>query len=105
MFVTVTTADTSGETLGNATIVAEEMEGWLKEMEGFEGFLLLSCEEQSIGLTFWTSREIAEHHAVARTEFRERMLGIAGVRIETVVDYEIAFARFGPRLLAAVAGT
>ena len=103
MFVTVTTADTTGETIGNAAIVAEEMEGWLSQMEGFEGFLLLSGEEQSIGLTFWTSREVAEHHAVARTDFRERMLAIAGVRIEHVVDYEIAFARFGPQLLEAVA--
>jgi hypothetical protein len=33
------------------------------------------------------------------------MLGIAGVKIEDVVDYEVAFARFGPRLLAAVADT
>ena len=31
------------------------------------------------------------------------VLAIAGVRIEHVVDYEIAFARFGPQLLEAVA--
>ena len=101
MFVTVTTADTTGETIGNATIVAEEMEAWLREMEGFEGLLLLAREGRALGLAFWASREIAERHAVARAEFRERMLGIAGVRIEEVVDYDVAFARFAPGLAAA----
>ena len=101
MHVTVTTADTTGETIGNAAIVAEEMESWLREMEGFEGLLLLASEGRALGLAFWASREIAEHHAVARAEFRERMLGVAGVRIEEVVDYEVAFARFGPRLIEA----
>jgi hypothetical protein len=101
VFVTVTTADTTGETIGNAAIVAEEMEAWLREMEGFEGLLLLASEGRALGLAFWASREIAEHHAVARAEFRERMLGIAGVRIEEVVDYEVAFARFGPELIKA----
>lgn len=101
MHVTVTTADTTGETIANAAIVAEEMESWLREMEGFEGLLLLASEGKALGLAFWASREIAEHHAVARAEFRERMLGVAGVRIEDVVDYEVAFARFGPRLIEA----
>ena len=101
MHVTVTTADTTGETIANAAIVAEEMESWLREMEGFEGLLLLVSEGKALGLAFWASREIAEHHAVARAEFRERMLGVAGVRIENVVDYEVAFARFGPRLIEA----
>lgn len=104
MFVTVTTADTTGETIGNAAIVAEEMERWLREMEGFEGLLLLAREGRALGLAFWASREIAEHHAVARAEFRERMLGVAGVRIEDVVDYEVGFARFGPGLIEAAAG-
>ena len=101
MHVTVTTADTTGQTIANAAIVAEEMESWLREMEGFEGLLLLVSEGKALGLAFWASREIAEHHAVARAEFRERMLGVAGVRIENVVDYEVAFARFGPRLIEA----
>jgi hypothetical protein len=29
------------------------------------------------------------------------MLSIASARIEEVVDYDVAFARFGPALLAA----
>jgi hypothetical protein len=40
-----------------------------------------------------------------RTEFRERILAIARVEIQEVVDYELAFARFGPALLAAAGAT
>ena len=101
MYVTATTAHTAGEPMENATIVAEEIERWLRETDGFEGFLMLAGEEKSVGLAFWASRHDAERHAVARTEFRERMLAIAGVRIEEVVDYEVAFARLGPGFLAA----
>ena len=101
MFVTVTTADIAGEPVENATVVAEEMERWLRDAEGFEGFLMLAGEGKAVGLAFWASREVAERHNVARSEFRERMLSIANVRIEAVVDYEVAFARFGPGLIAA----
>jgi hypothetical protein len=101
VFVTATTVDNSGQPSEIASIVGEEMERWLRGTEGFEGFLLLAGEEKSVGLAFWTSREVAERHAVPRAEFRERMLSIAGVRIEEVVDYDLAVARLGPALVAA----
>jgi hypothetical protein len=101
VYVAVTTADTSGEPIENASVVGEEMDRWLRDTEGFEGFILLAAEGKAVGLAFWTSREVAERHNHARTQFRERMLSIAGVRIEEVVDYEVAFARFGPGLMAA----
>ena len=101
MHVTVTTADITGETIGDATVVGEEMERWLRDADGFEGFLLLAGETKAVGLAFWASREVAERHNHARTQFRERMLSIAGAEIEDVVDYEVAFARLGPGLIAA----
>ena len=101
MHVTVTTTDITGETTGDATVVGEEMERWLRDAEGFEGFLLLASETKAVGLAFWASREVAERHNHARSQFRERMLSIASARIEEVVDYDVAFARFGPALLAA----
>jgi hypothetical protein len=101
VYVTVTTADTSGEPIENASVVGEEMDRWLRDTEGFEGFILLAAEGKAVGLAFWASREVAERHNHARSQFRERMLWIAGVRIEEVVDYEVAFARFGPGLMAA----
>ena len=62
MYVTVTTADTSGEPIENASIVAEELERWLRETDGFEGFLMLTGENKAVGLAFWASREVAERH-------------------------------------------
>jgi hypothetical protein len=104
VYVTVTTADTMGEPSENAAVVAEELERWLSGADGFEGFLMLAGDGKAVGLAFWTDRKAAERHNFARTQFRERMLTIAGVRIESVVDYEVAFARFGPGLIAAAAG-
>jgi hypothetical protein len=101
LHATVTIAHNSGQPDDLAPVIGEEMERWLREVEGFEGMLLLAGEERSIGITFWESREVAERHAVARAEFRERMLSLAGVQIEEVLDYELAFARLGPGLAAA----
>ena len=96
MFATVTTTDPGGEPLSTGTIIGEEMERWLRDLEGFQGFLLLANEGQVLGITFWASREIAERLAGLRSAFRERALAVAGVRIEDVVDYDVPFARFAP---------
>ncbi len=101
MYVTLTTADTTGASIEDASVVGEEMARWLRDTDGFEGFLLLAGEQKAVGLAFWASREVAEHHNHARAQFRERMLSIAGVQIEDVADYEVAFAHLGPGLRAA----
>jgi hypothetical protein len=103
VYVSHTTVDTAGQPLAIGTAVAEEMERWLRELEGFEGLVLLTGEGRAVGLAFWESREVAERHASVRAQFRERMLAIAGVRIEEVVDYEVAFARLGAGLTSAAA--
>ncbi|HYK07136.1 MAG TPA: hypothetical protein VEW11_05150 [Gaiellaceae bacterium] len=101
MYVTLTTADTTGASMEDASVVGEEMARWLRDTDGFEGFLLLAGEEKAVGLAFWASRDVAERHNHARAQFRERMLSIAGVQIEDVADYEVAFAHLGPGLRAA----
>lgn len=98
MHVTVTSAKTSDQPLENATIVAEEMVRWLRDIDGFEGFLMLSQEGLTLGLSFWESREAAERHRVARAQFRERMLSIADVEVEESSDFEVTFADLGRRL-------
>ena len=95
MFVSLTSADIGDEPLENAAIVAEEMERWLGELEGYEGFLMLSRPGRALGLVFWESREIAEGYAASRSQFRERMLSIAGVTIENVEGYEVVYSRLG----------
>ncbi len=95
MHVTLTRVSTGDQPISTATIVGEEMHGWLRDLEGFEGFLLISREGTTIGLTFWASAEIAERYRAARDEFRSRMTSVAGVQIEEVVDYELTFAQLG----------
>jgi hypothetical protein len=87
---------TSDHPIENATIVAEEMHGWLRQIDGFRGFLMLSKEGSTIGLTFWESREVAQRHRVARMEFLERIASVADIEIEEVLDHEVTFAELGP---------
>ena len=92
MHVTLTRVSTGDQPISTATIVGEEMHSWLRDLEGFEGFLMLSREGTTLGLTFWASAEIAERYRAARDEFRDRMTSVVGVEIEEVVDYEVTFA-------------
>ncbi|HYY04686.1 MAG TPA: hypothetical protein VE736_12435 [Gaiellaceae bacterium] len=94
---------TSDQPIGNATIVGEEMERWLREIDGFEGFLILSREGSSLGLTFWQSRDVAERHRTARMQFIERMTSIAGLEVEEIVEYELTFAQLSPLVTGATA--
>ena len=93
MHVTLTRVSTGDQPISNAKIVGEEMHGWLRDLEGFEGFLMLSCEGTTLGLTFWQSSEVAERYRTSRDEFRQRMTGVAGVEIEEIVDYQVTFAQ------------
>jgi hypothetical protein len=90
--VTLTRANTGDQPISTATIVGEEMHRWLCELDGFLGFLVFSRDGESIGLTFWESREIADRYRSSRDEFRDRIFNVAGVAIEEVVDYELTFA-------------
>lgn len=100
MYVSLTRVKTSDQPIENATIVAEEMLRWFREMEGFEGLLMLSKEGTTLGLTFWESREVAERYRVSRMQFRDRMTSAANVEVEETVDYEVMFAHLGPSLAA-----
>jgi hypothetical protein len=82
--------------MSNAPIVGEEMLRWLQEAEGFLGLLIVSREGSSLGLTFWESSELAERQRTARMSFLERIMSVANVEVEEVVDYELTFARIGP---------
>jgi hypothetical protein len=99
--VTLTRVSTGDQPIATATIVGEEMHRWLRDLEGFEGFLMLSREGETLGLTFLQSAAIAERYRASRDEFRERMTGVVGVKIEEVLDYEVTFAE----LRALMVGT
>jgi hypothetical protein len=95
MHVSLTRVSTADKPIELATIVAEEMHGWLREIEGFEGFMMMSRPGTTIGLAFWASREVAEAHRVARLGFIERMTATVGVTIEEITDFDVAFAELG----------
>ena len=96
MFVTSTRVNTSDQPIENARIVAQEMVRWLRDIDGFEGFLMLSREGTTVGMGFWESREAAERQRVLRTQFIERISSVVGVEIEEMVEYEVMFAELGP---------
>jgi hypothetical protein len=95
LHVSLTRVNTGDQPIENATIVGEEMLRWFRETEGFQGLIILSHEGESIGFTFWESREVAERHLVSRLQFRDRMMAAAGVEVQETVDYELTFADLG----------
>ncbi len=98
MYVTFTRVNTKDEPIENTAIMAEELVSWLRDIDGFDGFLMISREGTSIGLAFWESREVAERNQVARTQFVGRMMSVADVEVEERTDFEVVFAELGPRL-------
>jgi hypothetical protein len=92
----MTRATTGDQPQENATMVAEEMHRWLADIEGYRGFVMLYEEGTSVGLTFWESREVAEQHRAVRMQFIERMLSAAGVEVQDISGYDVAFADVGP---------
>jgi hypothetical protein len=93
--VTLTRVNSTDQPPENAGIVAEEMHGWLRDIEGYEGMLMLASDEQTIGITFWRTREDAERNSALRLEFLERMISVAGVEMEERIDLDVRFAQLG----------
>jgi hypothetical protein len=99
VYVTMNRVKTSDEPVEGAGIVGEGIEDWLRDVEGFEGMLMLSREGISVGLTFWESREIADRYRQLRMQFLDRVLSVAGVELEESIDFEVTFAQLSPRLM------
>ena len=98
VYVSFTRVNTADQPPENAVIVAEEMLRWLRDIDGFDGLLIISREGTTLGLTFWESREIAQRHRVARMQFLDRMTSVAGVEVEETDEFEVSLAELGPRL-------
>jgi hypothetical protein len=91
VFVSMTTVATGDEPARNAAIVGEEMLGWLQEVEGFKGLVILYQPGRTVGLTYWESREVAERLLPLRMEFLERMLSVANVEVESIEGFDVAY--------------
>jgi heme-degrading monooxygenase HmoA len=83
-----------------ATIAGEEMLPWLRQMDGFDGLLMLTDEEAAttLVLAFWEDRAAAERHRTVRAEFRARVTAAVEVTVVETADYEVSFVHLGPRL-------
>jgi hypothetical protein len=89
----MTTAATGDEPAENATMVAEEMCGWLHGVDGFEGMLMIHQPGTTIGLTFWRDREVAERALALRMQFLERIASVADVEIDRIEAFDVVLAR------------
>lgn len=81
-------------------MAGEEMLPWLRQIQGFDGLLMLTNEAEGTTLvfSFWESREVAEAHLAARMEFRDRVTSTVNVQVEETIDYEVTFAHLDSRL-------
>lgn len=104
MHVRFTRVDTADQPIDRATIVAEEMLGWLRDMDGFRGLVTLSREGTTLGITFWETKEQSDQHLPTRMEFLGRMTSMADVKVEESTDYELTFAYLGPDAVDALSG-
>ena len=96
MYVSMTTVATGDEPIENAAIVAEEMLGWLRDVEGFEGLMMLSKEGTTVGLSFWETREVAERLRPLRLQFLERITAVAAVEIQKIEGFDVVVNRPAP---------
>jgi hypothetical protein len=101
VFVSVTTVDTFERPIREAAIVGEEMQTWLRDVDGFEGIMVLSREGTTLGLTFWEHEEAADRARTLRMQFLERIVSVADVVVQGIDGYEVAFAALGPGLADA----
>ena len=93
MFVSVTREKTPDQSTADAAIIGEHIDGWLREIEGFHGLLILSHGGTTLGLAFWESREVAEHNGFVRAQLLERVSTLADLEVEEVLGLEVAYAQ------------
>jgi hypothetical protein len=74
-----------------AGMAAESLLSWLREFDGYRGFIVLADEEGGTArfMTFWEDRHALEKSAQGRKEVRERLAQTAGVDIESARAYTV----------------
>jgi hypothetical protein len=89
-----TTKGTGEDMLAVAAMAGETMVEWLRDIEGFEGLLMLSNDETGTThvISFWESKEIADRSRVARLKLRDRITSTVDVEVQETEPYEVAFA-------------
>ena len=89
-----TTTGTAADMTAIATMAGETMVEWLRDIEGFQGLLMLSNDDTGTThvISFWESKEIAERSRVARLKLRDRITSTVSVEVQETEPYEVSFA-------------
>jgi hypothetical protein len=102
MFANVTEVRGSvADFTATAGMAAESLISWLREFDGYKGFIVLADEEGRTArfMTFWEDRHALEKSAQGRKQVRERLAKTAGVDIESARAYTVlmvdGFAGYG----------
>src|SRR5580765_1696699 len=92
MHASMTTTQGTSEDL--AAMAGETMVEWLRDLEGFEGLVMLSNDQTGTThvISFWESKQVAERSRVARLKLRDRITSTVGVEVRETEAYEVAFA-------------
>lgn len=97
MYASVTRTTGSNENMAElAVMVGETMVTWLREIEGFEGLLILTDSETGASqvMALWESRDVAERHREARMRLRDRVTATVSVHVEETVYFDAPFVHF-----------
>jgi hypothetical protein len=89
-----TTQGTAEDMVALAAMAGETMVEWLRDLEGFEGLVMLSNDETGTThvISFWASKEVAERSRVARLKLRDRITTTVSVEVQETEAYDVAFA-------------
>jgi hypothetical protein len=88
-----TTKGTAEDMTAVATMAGETMVDWLRDIEGFEGLLMLTNDDTGTThvISFWESKEIAERSRVARLQLRDRITSTVSVEVQETEGYAVSF--------------
>ena len=95
----MTTTKGTAEDMGAlATMAGETMVEWLRELEGFQGLLMLSNDETGTThvISLWESKEVADRSRVARLKLRDRITTTVSVEVQETEAYDVSFAELTP---------
>lgn len=96
MYASLTTTKGSVDNLADVAVMAgETMVMWLREIDGFEGLLMLSDEASGTThvISLWRDRAVADRHLEARLRLRDRITATVDVEVAETAHYDVPFAQ------------
>lgn len=95
MFASMTTTRGSIDDITEvARMSGETMVDWFRDLEGFQGLLMLSNGETGTThvISLWTDGEVAERHRASRLRLRDLDTSTVDVEVQETESYDVAFA-------------